>query len=159
MNHTPKRVGLVTAGLALVGATLAGCGDPSGGTDKAEDKPASQEAGTPAPDELEEFQALRKGGTPRCKLSFFQRGGKKYMTFGHSKAMKSTVTDGTTGGRAREAQCFLNALNCPVGSVDGIFGRKSVRATIRFQEANRLTGDGIIGPKTWLKLRRSPARC
>lgn len=32
---------------------------------------------------------------------------------------------------------------------DGIFGNKTYMATVSFQKSHGLTGDGIVGPKTW----------
>ncbi len=39
------------------------------------------------------------------------------------------------------------------GPLDGIFGRRTYNALIAFQRANRLTADGIAGPRTWAALK------
>jgi peptidoglycan hydrolase-like protein with peptidoglycan-binding domain len=36
-------------------------------------------------------------------------------------------------------------------SPDGIFGEKTLDATVNFQTAHGLDGDGIVGQKTWVK--------
>jgi lysozyme family protein len=43
---------------------------------------------------------------------------------------------------------------------DGIFGRDTRRAVVRFQRRHHLTPDGVVGPATWSALKRSarPAR-
>ena len=41
--------------------------------------------------------------------------------------------------------------------VDGIFGRKTYQAVLRFQHKKRLVGDGIVGPKTAAALEQSAA--
>ncbi|HPS19796.1 MAG TPA: peptidoglycan-binding domain-containing protein [Candidatus Omnitrophota bacterium] len=40
------------------------------------------------------------------------------------------------------------------GSVDGKIGRMTKKAVKDFQEANGLTADGVVGKKTWSKLKR-----
>ncbi len=59
---------------------------------------------------------------------------------------------GSTGTEVRELQRRLADLDHPPGSVDGIFGRKTERAVIAFQRAERLQADGIVGPQTWTAL-------
>jgi len=43
----------------------------------------------------------------------------------------------------------LNALGCDCGSVDGMFGNDTKACTERFQAANNLTVDGIVGEETY----------
>ena len=38
------------------------------------------------------------------------------------------------------------------GVIDGIWGRRTEKAVRRFQLANALVADGIVGPKTWKAL-------
>jgi len=47
---------------------------------------------------------------------------------------------------------LLSRLYNP-GEVDGIFGNKTLNAVKQFQRDNRLSVDGIVGPKTWAKLK------
>ena len=46
-------------------------------------------------------------------------------------------------------QDALNYLGYNTGNIDGIFGTKTKNAVIRFQRANKLSQDGIVGCKTW----------
>lgn len=46
-------------------------------------------------------------------------------------------------------QDALNYLGYNVGNIDGIFGTKTKNAVVRFQRANSLSKDGIVGCKTW----------
>ena len=62
-----------------------------------------------------------------------------------------TVRSGSVGNEVLLLQAQLNLA--PLGGVplalDKIFGPKTLARTIAFQRANRLTQDGIVGPKTW----------
>ena len=46
-------------------------------------------------------------------------------------------------------QDALNYLGYNTGNIDGIFGNKTRSAVVRFQRANGLSQDGIVGCKTW----------
>ncbi|WP_156723387.1 peptidoglycan-binding domain-containing protein [Streptomyces apocyni] len=168
MNNTLKRAGLATASAAMLGAVLAGCGgDADTAADKAEDKAKTKtseqpagEASEPTSDELDELRVLANGASPgSCKPRLFTVSKKPFVTFGYTKTMTATVTYGSTGSAAREAQCLLSARRCPVGKVDGIFGKRSMGATTMYQHSARLKADGIIGPQTWRSLRGRDLTC
>ena len=46
-----------------------------------------------------------------------------------------------------ELQKFLNNAGYNSGKVDGVFGAKTKIAVVKFQIANKLKADGIVGPK------------
>lgn len=56
------------------------------------------------------------------------------------------------GEDVKLAQERLNIKGCDAGVEDGIFGIKTMDATIEFQTEHNLEIDGIIGQKTWAKL-------
>ena len=55
--------------------------------------------------------------------------------------------------RVREVQRTLRARDFGPGPVDGLFGPLTRRAVIRFQHAEKLAQDGIVGPRTLRRLR------
>lgn len=67
----------------------------------------------------------------------------------------SVIKLGARGEAVKDAQRLLNAKGYDCGSVDGIFGKKTDAAVRLFQNANGLIIDGIIGAKTWEKLKSS----
>jgi peptidoglycan hydrolase-like protein with peptidoglycan-binding domain len=60
--------------------------------------------------------------------------------------------------RVRELQRRLNRLGYRAGPVDGLFGPKTERATLRFQRSKGLRPDAIVGRRTLRALRRDDAR-
>jgi peptidoglycan hydrolase-like protein with peptidoglycan-binding domain len=44
-------------------------------------------------------------------------------------------------------------MSYKAGTPDGVFGPKTELAVKNFQKDNRLFVDGIVGPRTWLKLQ------
>ncbi|MEX2028946.1 MAG: peptidoglycan-binding domain-containing protein, partial [Candidatus Paceibacterota bacterium] len=52
------------------------------------------------------------------------------------------------GGEVTELQKFLNTLGHNCGTVDGKFGPKTKACIVKFQLANGLKGDGIVGVLT-----------
>lgn len=56
------------------------------------------------------------------------------------------------GDDIKEAQEKLTKHGFPVGTIDGIFGKKTDAATKNFQKSRGLTVDGIIGKNTWAAL-------
>lgn len=59
---------------------------------------------------------------------------------------------GSRGTEVKKLQEQLNKLGYNCGKADGIFGDKTYHAVIRFQRANSLVTDGVVGPKTKAKL-------
>ena len=64
-------------------------------------------------------------------------------------AMKS----GQEGAAVKSAQQQLNVKGASL-TADGRFGSKTAGAVRRFQKANSLPADGVIGPTTWAALYR-----
>lgn len=58
------------------------------------------------------------------------------------------VRVGDSGSLVKEIQRKLNEKGFSVGNVDGIFGKNTATAVKKFQTANGLTADGIVGEKT-----------
>ena len=56
------------------------------------------------------------------------------------------------GEDVKQAQERLNKHGCDAGVEDGIFGVKTMDATIEFQAEHDLHVDGVIGQNTWKKL-------
>ena len=69
------------------------------------------------------------------------------MAFGSVNLKK-----GSTGSDVRELQTKLNSLGYDCGTVDGIFGTKTLAAVKRFKQDNKLAVDGIVGKNTFKKL-------
>lgn len=63
-----------------------------------------------------------------------------------------TVKMGTRGSNAKLLQHNLNQFGYKLEE-DGIFGKLSTAALVRWQHANGLTADGIYGPKSHAKMK------
>lgn len=64
-----------------------------------------------------------------------------------------TLRINSNGTQVWVLQQLLNrTVDFTCGKVDGIFGTKTLAAVRRYQEANGLTVDGIVGKNTWAKL-------
>jgi len=59
---------------------------------------------------------------------------------------------GSSGSAVKKLQILLNGLGYSCGTVDGDFGAKTLAAVKKYQTANGLTADGIVGSLTWNKL-------
>ncbi len=66
------------------------------------------------------------------------------------------IKEGSRGAYVKFAQALLESNLIPVGTIDGIFGTKTLSAVEEFQEENGLTVDGIVGPNTWAALTTLP---
>lgn len=63
-----------------------------------------------------------------------------------------TLRKGSKGAEVKELQRLLNLHGAKL-TVDGDFGTNTYKAVIEYQKKNSLTPDGIVGPKTWDKLK------
>ena len=63
------------------------------------------------------------------------------------------VKMGSRSDAVKALQEKLNALGYDCGTVDGIFGAKTLAAVKAFQTAKSLSVDGIVGVNTWGALR------
>lgn len=64
-----------------------------------------------------------------------------------------TLRINSKGTQVKALQLLLNhTTDFACGTVDGIFGTKTLTAVRQFQEANGLDVDGVVGKKTWTKL-------
>lgn len=60
----------------------------------------------------------------------------------------ATYRQGSTGSTVRTIQTKLKRWGYYTGTVDGVYGRKTVDAVKYFQRANGLTADGVCGART-----------
>jgi uncharacterized protein YjdB len=58
-----------------------------------------------------------------------------------------TLRMGSKGTEVTELQTFLNNAGYNCGTADGKFGAKTKAAVIKFEIANKLIGDGVVGAK------------
>ena len=62
------------------------------------------------------------------------------------------IRQGSKGVYVMVLQDALNYLGFSTGTIDGLFGTNTKKAVIRFQRANSLSPDGIVGCNTWRKI-------
>lgn len=67
-------------------------------------------------------------------------------------AFTRTLKKGCTGSDVKALQQRLNALGYNAGAADGIFGSGTEKAVKAFQQAAKLTADGIVGKLTFAAL-------
>ena len=65
------------------------------------------------------------------------------------------LRNGSRGTQVRVLQWLLNDAKYDAGTIDGIFGSKTLAAVKAFQGVNGLETDGIVGKKTWKALMES----
>ena len=63
-----------------------------------------------------------------------------------------TLKSGSNGDNVEALQILLNGRGYSCGIADGEFGSKTVAAVKKFQKAEKLTQDGIVGAMTWTAL-------
>lgn len=66
-----------------------------------------------------------------------------------------TLRSGSTGTQVKALQLMLNhTTSHTCGTVDGIFGTKTLTAVRAYQAEKGLTVDGIVGRNTWAALMK-----
>lgn len=65
-----------------------------------------------------------------------------------ASAQAAILKQGSTGSLVKSVQTKLKRWGYYTGTVDGIYGAKTVEAVKYFQRKNGLTADGIVGSKT-----------
>lgn len=64
-----------------------------------------------------------------------------------------TLREGSRGAEVFRLQEILKRINFYSGVIDGSFGSQTKDAVIKFQREYGLVADGIVGSKTWSKLK------
>lgn len=67
------------------------------------------------------------------------------------------VKEGNKGVYVAVLQDALNTLGYNAGAIDGIFGKNTKNAVLKYQRANKLAADGIVGCNTWKSITQKVA--
>ncbi len=67
--------------------------------------------------------------------------------------MDSILRQGSKGSAVAELQQLLQSKGFYTGKIDSDFGAGTTNAVLKFQQANGLVADGIVGSSSWSKLR------
>ena len=69
-----------------------------------------------------------------------------------SSSRNRIVRIGSQGQSVKDAQSALKKAGFDPGAIDGIFGRQTQAAVMKFQQSKKLAADGVVGAKTWTAL-------
>jgi len=72
-----------------------------------------------------------------------------------AQAPTHTLNPGDTGSEVKNLQQSLTALGYNPGTPDGNYGPSTQQAVEKFQAANGLNTDGVVGPATLAKLQQA----
>jgi hypothetical protein len=70
-------------------------------------------------------------------------------------APSQPLSPGATGSEVKNLQESLKALGYDPGTIDGNYGPSTESAVSKFQAANGLATDGVVGPETLAKLQQA----
>ncbi len=76
------------------------------------------------------------------------RGALRRVAPAEGPVFDRILRKGSIGNDVRAVQSMLKAAGFDPGPVDAVFGGKTLLAVLAFQEANGLSVDGLVGPKT-----------
>ncbi|MBF6606455.1 MAG: peptidoglycan-binding protein [Chloroflexi bacterium] len=102
-----------------------------------------------------EDQASAQGSATKASPAGLSSGRDEDVpraTQGQAGPARPTLARGSQGRMVGDLQQRLIGAGFPCGAADGIFGPKTQRAVVAFQEANGLAADGIAGRRTWAAL-------
>jgi hypothetical protein len=72
------------------------------------------------------------------------------------KTIYAQISNGVNGNIVYILQGLLEMNGCTVKGIDGKFGRNTESAVKQYQSNKGLSVDGIVGPKTWGALKKTP---
>jgi hypothetical protein len=72
-----------------------------------------------------------------------------------TEAPAQTLTPGATGSQVKVLQRALAALGYPAGKADGDYGPSTQTAVEKFQAANGLAEDGVVGQQTLAAIQQA----
>ena len=81
-----------------------------------------------------------------------QSGGSNYSSSSGMKSGKSSLIR-VSGVSVLDVQKALSRAGFDPGPIDGHMGKKTKLAIKQFQKKNGLTADGVIGEKTWSRMK------
>lgn len=100
----------------------------------------------------EKFVLYNKAGGKVLSGLTKRRMEEKALFIKASNVLSLTVKKGSKGPEVFKLQKLLTVKGYGVGTIDGIFGIKTLESVKAFQADYGLTIDGIVGTKTWAAL-------
>lgn len=97
-------------------------------------------------------QAIDEGATQTTKSSVSNRSNPPSIAVESLPSPRSYVPilkRGITAPAVEDIQIFLTEQGYYSGSIDGVYGSRTVEAVRAFQKDNNLLEDGIVGYQTW----------
>jgi hypothetical protein len=70
-------------------------------------------------------------------------------------SISTVLREGSQGAEVTKLQENLQKLGFYSSQIDGQFGPRTKQAVIAFQKSQQLTADGIVGERTWAKLKEA----
>ena len=93
------------------------------------------------------FEAIANGGGAEASAP-----AQTVRTANDTAVTLPLLTKGSSGNTVWSVQALLNGLGHNAGTADGLYGDNTAGAVKRFQLANSLAADGIVGRDTWHRL-------